>query len=141
MLICKHNLRICNNIASMKFYPIKSIQSLTALAALSVTLGTLVACSTQSGTSAEPTLSSVIGNRFTIGAAVNGLVLQPCLAYQFARKFEVVPLYSFVHLQCVRLHLSQLQQLFVLIEEHAAHYLSEDGLSGAGDTCVVQQVA
>ena len=72
MLICKHNLRICNNIASMKFYPIKSIQSLTALAALSFTLGTLVACSNPSTTSAEPTLSSVIGNRFTIGAAVNG---------------------------------------------------------------------
>ena len=32
---------------------------------------------------------------FGIGTAVNGLVLQPCLAYQFACKFEVVPLYGF----------------------------------------------
>ena len=61
----------------MKFYPIKSLQSFTAL---SVTLGTLVACSTQSGTSAEPTLSSVIGNRFTI-------LLMDLLLFLFYRCF------------------------------------------------------
>ena len=35
------------------------------------------------------------------------------------------------------LHHAQEVQLLMLIEEHAAHNLGEDGLGGARDTCII----
>ena len=54
---------------------------------------------------------------------------------------EVHTLYGVEHIEGVLLHVAQHSQLVVLVEEHTSYNLGKDGLGGACDACVVEQVA
>lgn len=76
-----------------------------------------------------------------IGAQVESLVLLPCLAYKTSHALEVHALDGIKHVKGVCLHFTQLCQFVMLVEEHAADNLGEDGLSRACDAGVIEQVA
>ena len=76
-----------------------------------------------------------------IGAQVENLVLLPCLADKTSHALEVHALDGIKHVEGVRLHLTQLCQFVMLVEEHAADNLGEDGLRRACDAGVIEQVA
>ena len=81
------------------------------------------------------------GHGIGVGAAVEELILTPCLAHEASHALKVVALDGVVHFQRVGLHLAQELKLVVLIEEHAAHDVGQDLLGRARDAGVVEQVA
>ena len=76
-----------------------------------------------------------------IGACVKELVLLPSTSYEMSHTIEVHTLYGVEHIECVLLHVAQHSKLVVLVEEHTTYNLGKDGLGGACDACVVEQVA
>ena len=63
-------------------------------------------------------------NRFhtrRIGSCIETLVQFPALAYQTTHFIKVSTLYSFIHIECMSLHLSQQAEMFGRIQEHASH--------------------
>ena len=81
------------------------------------------------------------GHGIGVGAAVEELILPPCLAHEPSHALKVVALDGIVHFQRVGLHLAQELKLVVLVEEHAAHDVGQDLLGRARDAGVVEQVA
>ena len=66
-----------------------------------------------------------------VGAAVEELVLRPCLAYKPSHTFKVHVLYCLEHIERMGFHVAQKHEFVALVEEHLAHDFGKDGLRRA----------